>query len=208
MRGVTPLSGRLQFRIAGGPALCEVIRSRGFESFELLAEHVRKLPYGRTTNTEDPLAVLRQGRGTCSAKHQLLAAVAQDCGHSEVQLTVGFYEMSEENTPGVGAVLNAASLESILEAHCYLSIEGERFDFTGLSVAESSPFEALIAEYEVSPRHLQQTKLRLHKEAIAAWAKDRGISQEAAWATREACITALAASASAAHDKALEPRRE
>jgi hypothetical protein len=44
-----------------------------------------------------------------SLSHQLLAAVAQDCGHSEVQLTVGIYEMSEENTPGVGTVLNANS---------------------------------------------------------------------------------------------------
>jgi hypothetical protein len=133
------LSSRLQFRISGGSALCEHVRSLGFESFERFAEHVRKLPYGRTANTEEPLAVLRQGCGTCSAKHQLLAIIAQDCGHSEVQLTVGIYEMSEEHTPGVGAVLNAASLASIPEAHCYLSIESERFDFTGLSAGRASP---------------------------------------------------------------------
>jgi hypothetical protein len=108
----TSLSSRLQFRITGGSALCEDVRSRGFETFEHLVEHVRTLPYGRAAYAEDPLAVLRQGRGTCSAKHQLLAAVAQDCGHSEVQLTVGIYEMSEDNTPGVGTVLNAASLNS------------------------------------------------------------------------------------------------
>ena len=189
----TRLSGRLQFRISGGSALCEYVRSLGFDSFEHLAEHVRKLPYGRTSNAQDPLTVLRQGRGTCSAKHQLLAAVAQDCGHSEVQLTVGIYEMSEDNTPGVGKVLNAASVSSIPEAHCYLSIEGERFDFTGLPVGNSSPFEVLIAEYDVSPPHLQHIKIGLHKDAIAAWAKDHGISKEAAWATREACIAALAA---------------
>jgi hypothetical protein len=189
----TRLSGRLRFRISGRSALCEDVRSLGFEAFDQLAEHVRKLPYGRTSNAEDPLAVLRQGRGTCSTKHQLLAAVAQDCDHSEVQLTVGIYEMSEENTPGVGAVLNKVSLTSIPEAHCYLSIEGERFDFTGLPVGNSSPLEVLIAEYDVSPRHLQQMKMGLHKDAIAAWAKDHGISKEAAWATREACISALSA---------------
>jgi hypothetical protein len=189
----TRLSGRLQFRISGRSVLCDAVRSRGFESFDRLAEHVRDLPYGRTANTEDPLAVLLQGRGTCSAKHQLLAAIAQDCGHSEVQLTVGIYAMSEENTPGVGTVLNAASLTSIPEAHCYLSIEGERFDFTGLPVGNSSPFEVLIAEYDVSPPHLQHIKVGLHKDAIAAWSKDHGISKEAAWATREACISALSA---------------
>jgi hypothetical protein len=205
---MTVLSNRPQFRISGGSALCEDVRSRGFKSFKRLAEHVRKLPYGRAANTEDPLAVLRQGRGTCSAKHQLLAAVAQDCGHSEVQLTVGIYEMSEDNTPGVGTVLNAASLTSIPEAHCYLSIEGERFDFTGLSSGTSSPFAALLAEYTVSPRELSQVKVELHKRAIAAWASDRGISKEAAWAAREACIAKLADDASGAHAKVSKPRRE
>jgi hypothetical protein len=190
------LSNLLQFRISGSSALCDDVRSRGFESFEHLAEHVRELRYGRTSDAQDPLAVLRQGRGTCSAKHQLLAAVAQDCGHPEVHLTVGIYEMSEENTPGVGTVLNAASLTSIPEAHCYLSIEGERFDFTGLSAGRSSPFAALVAEYTVSPTNLSQIKVELHREAIAAWARDRGISKEAAWAAREACIAALAAKSS------------
>ena len=190
---MSELSGRLQFRISGASALCEEVRSRGFESFEHLAEYVCKLPYRRTSNAQDPLAVLRQECGTCSAKHQLLAAVAQDCGHTEVQLRVGIYEMSEDNTPGVGAVLNEASLTSIPEAHCYLSIEGERFDFTGLCAGHSSPFAALLADYVVFPANLPQIKVELHKEAIAAWARDRGISKEAAWATREACIAALAA---------------
>jgi hypothetical protein len=190
---ITRLSGRLQFRIAGGSALCEDVRSLGFDSFEDLAEHVRKLPYGRIANTEDPLAVLRQGCGTCSAKHQLLATIAQDSGHSEVQLTVGIYEMSEDNTPGVGTVLKAASLTSIPEAHCYLSIEGERVDYTGLSAGSSSPFAALLAEHTVSPSNLPRIKVELHKRAIGAWARNRGISKEAAWATREACVAALAA---------------
>jgi hypothetical protein len=144
------VSGRLQFRISGESALCGYVRCRGFDSFVHLAEHVRSLPYGRPANAEDPLAVLREGRGTCSAKHRFLATVAQDCGHSEVRLAVGIYEMSEENTPGVGNVLGPASLTSIPEAHCYLSIAGDRYDFTDLSAGSSSPFAALLAEYTVS----------------------------------------------------------
>ena len=187
------MSGPLQFLISGGSALCEEVRSRGFESFEQLAEHVRKLPYKRTSNPQDPSAVLREGCGTCSAKHRLLASIAQDCDHTEVQLKVGIFEMSEDNTPGVAAVLNEAALTSIPEAHCYLSIDGERFDFTGLPVGHSSPFAALLAEHVVSPTNLAQIKMELHKAAIAGWASERGISKEAAWATREACIAVLAA---------------
>jgi hypothetical protein len=44
----------------------------------------------------------------------------------------------------------------------------------------------------LSPTNLPQIKIELHKRAIAAWAGERGISHEAAWATREACIAALA----------------
>jgi len=99
--------------------------------------------------------------------------------------------MPDDYTP-VGAVLNEASLKSIPEAHCYLSIAGERHDFTGLSAGSSSPFAALIAEYTVSPLELPEFKAELHKEAIAAWASERLISKEAVWATREACIAALA----------------
>jgi hypothetical protein len=193
---MTGLSSALQFLVSGGSALCADVRSRGLESFENLAEHVRALPYGRTADAEHPLAVLRERRGTCSAKHRFLATVAQDSGHAEVQLTVGIYEMSEENTPGIGTVLNAASLKSIPEAHCYVSIRGERFDFTGLSAGSTSPFAALVAEYTASPINLPQVKVELHKRAIAAWASDHGISKEAAWATREACIAALAAKSS------------
>ena len=187
---------RLQFRISGESALCKDVRGRGFECFAHLAEHVRSLPYGRTANADDPLAVLQEGRGTCSAKHRFLAYVAQDCGHSEVRLTIGIYEMSEENTPGVGRVLSTASLTSIPEAHCYLSIEGNRYDFTGLSAGSASPFAALLAKYTVSPMNLPQIKVEIHKRAIAAWARRRGISDGAAWATREACIAALATKSS------------
>lgn len=95
---------------------------------------------------------------------------------------------------GVGAVLKEASLGSMPEAHCYLSIEGERFDFTGLRAGDSSPFAALLAEY-TSPTILPQIKVELHKKAIGAWARDRGISEELAWSIREACIAALAANA-------------
>jgi hypothetical protein len=80
---------------------------------------------------------------------------------------------------------------TIPEAHCYLAVDGERFDYSGLSAGRSSPFAALLDEYVVSPMNLPQVKVQLHKEALAAWASDRGIPEETAWATREACIAAL-----------------
>lgn len=183
----------LQFQISGQSELSHDVRVRGFTSFRQLAEYVRALPYGRITESEDPCAVLHEKRGTCSSKHQLLAAVAQASGHAEIQLTVGIYAMCEENTPGVAATLNTAGVTSIPEAHCYLSVEGERLDFTGLAAGNSSPFAALISESVVCPFRLREIKAELHAQALTEWASVRGTTAEWAWSVREACIAALAA---------------
>jgi hypothetical protein len=173
-----------------GP-LSRAAMRKGFATFEELAGFVRDLPYGRVSNALDCLAVLAEGRGTCSAKHRLLAAVAQECGHPDVQLTIGIYEMCEANTPGVGKVLRDASLSSIPEAHCYLTVDGERFDYTGLASGVASPFASLIEEHFVDPADLPRLKEQYHRKALAAWAAKAGQAESSAWQTREACIAAL-----------------
>lgn len=172
-----------------GPA-GEFVRS--LTTFDSLAAHVRSLPYSRVTDLANPYACLIEGRGTCSSKHRLLAEVAQRCGHDEVLLAVGIYEMSEQNTPGVGQVLGAAGVDAIPEAHCYLLVHGHRFDFTGLPQGSQSPFDALLEEHVVAPASLPATKEALHRHALAGWARRAGMSTDAAWKLREACIAALA----------------
>lgn len=186
------MSAELNFLITGeGPVAAEV-RRRGIDRYLVFAEYVRRLPYGRPASTSDVIAVLHEQRGTCSYKHRLLAALAHECGHPEVELVIGLYSMSEQNTPGIGAVLDPAGLDTIPEAHCYLRVLGQRYDFTGLSSGASSPFDALLSEHVVVPEDLLVMKNVLHQETIGKWAELRGISFAEAWALREACIEALA----------------
>jgi hypothetical protein len=102
------------------------------------------------------------------------------------------YEMSEEYTPGVGALLEAASLSSIPEAHCYLTVDGERIELTGLVAGKSSPFDCLLSEHWVSPQALLKATASLHMDAMAIWAGPRSISTGHARAIREDCIAAVA----------------
>jgi hypothetical protein len=183
----------LAFTIRGSSSLCEAVLAGGFTTFEQLALQVRSLRYQRTSSPDRPMAVLDEGRGTCSSKHQFLAAVAHETGHLEVGLTVGIYEMSEQNTPGVGVALASASLQSVPEAHCYLTINGKRFDFTGLPSGPVSPFDVLLSEHRVLPCDLAEAKPRLHRAAITTWAAAAGLSEESVWIIREACIAALVA---------------
>lgn len=181
----------LDFEISGAGAVLKEVQQHGFNSFLKFAEFIRQLPYGRPTYANDILVPVKEGRGTCSSKHRLLAVVAHECGCPEIKLIVGLYEMSDQNTPGVGAVLAQKELDSVPEAHCYLQLDNQRYDFTGLDSGISSPFETLLQESIVSPKHLYEVKLALHQKAMRAWAESHALSFEDAWEVREACIRAL-----------------
>jgi hypothetical protein len=181
----------LAFAISPATVLGAQVCALGFSRFDTLAAHVRALPSGHAARPGDPLAVLRDARGTNSSKHHLLATVAQTCGHPEVVLTVGIYAMSELNTPGIGSILEAASVSSIPELHCYLTVDNQRLDFTGLLRGSVSPLRSLTAEFFLIPDRLAERKSPLHQQALAQWATQQGMSFEAAWAVRQACLAVM-----------------
>jgi len=168
------------------------VRALGYGRFAQVAEAVRALPYRRVRDTEKLLAVLDERKGTCSSKHRFLAALAHECGYTDVKLMLGLYEMSEKNTPGVGGALEAAGIDAIPEAHCYLTYQGRRFDFTGLAPGHTSPFDTLIEERTVSPSEVTSVKAAFHIDALAKWARSRHVDLEHAWKIREECIRLLA----------------
>ena len=179
------------FEIIAHSPISQGICDAGIFTFAQLTQRVAAIPYGRTSS-ESPLAVLIQNRGTCTSKHRLLAEVAQEFHQFTITLTVGIYDMHEENTPGVGAILDAAGVASIPEAHCYLKVDGSRFDFTGLRPGATSPFQSLLSETTVSPKDLVQHKKGLHASCLLNWADQHRLSLDDAWTIREACISALA----------------
>jgi hypothetical protein len=178
------------FDLSDGP-LSRLARAMGWRTFGEAAQAIRAFPYGRVRHPDDVAAVLKERIGTCSSKHRFLAALAHECGRTEVKLMLGLYEMSEENTPGATAALG--ELTAIPEAHCYLAVGGERFDFTGLPAGAASPFDSLIEERAVSPAELRSTKLAYHRRALDAWARAQGLAPDDAWRIRERCIALLSA---------------
>ncbi|MEJ0005894.1 MAG: hypothetical protein WDM77_05770 [Steroidobacteraceae bacterium] len=191
------VQGVLDFPIGLTGVHCLEARLIGHSNFNGFALYLQSLRYGRPTRPEDPRSMLAELCGTCSSKHRLLASVAHESNHPEVRLTIGIYLMSDRNTPGVGPVLRSSGLESIPEAHCFLTVAQRRFDFTGLPPGSSSPLDDLIEEHFVAPAELPQKKPYIHLRAIAQWSERQGMSADAAWSIREECIKALAAPAGA-----------
>lgn len=164
--------------------------ARGIETFGDALALIASLPYGRNADRADPELVLIEGRGTCSTKHALLALLAAEL-ELDVQLTLGIYEMSGQNTPGVERVLAAAGLDSVPEAHCYLRAGRERIDVTRNVSPERSPFDDLLHEETIAPSQIGDYKLRVHREFVRKWAKVRGLNAALLWNIREDCIRTL-----------------
>jgi len=181
-----------------GPDSAALVRA-GCSSYRAAAGYLHELPYGRNSDRSDYRLVLTELRGTCSTKHALLAAVAREQA-LPVSLTLGIYDMSEANTPGTGVVLAAHGLESIPEAHCYLTHRGERVDISRAGVAPPSAIAHLVQEWPIEPAQIGGHKLCLHRAYLARWLADRpglGITLEELWRIREDCIAALGAAAPA-----------
>ena len=165
----------------------------GIRDFQNAARHVWRLPYGRISDRMKVWLVLPERRGTCTTKHALLTELAAEHG-VDVRLTLGIYEMSERNTPGVGAILDPHHLAFIPEAHCYLTYAGRRIDITR-TVAGASPIDTLLHEERITPAQIGDYKITLHRRFLADWlARDPmagGRSLEEIWGIREQCIAAM-----------------
>ncbi|MEZ5058073.1 MAG: hypothetical protein R2879_13645 [Saprospiraceae bacterium] len=156
-------------------------------------QYIHQLPYGRNADRANYMLVLEEEKGTCSTKHALLKAFAMELGEDKVQLFLGVYKMMEENTPGIGKVLDASPLNYIPEAHCYLKVEGKRVDLTSQNADISKVEKGLLEEQEILPDDIGDYKVNYHKNFIRNWLKMEypELTFEEVWQLREACIAAL-----------------
>lgn len=169
--------------------------ARGVANFRAAGRYLQQLPYGRNTDRANFRLVLTEGRGTCSTKHALLAALAAE-QNLLIVLTLGIYEMSEGNTPGVGPVLDKYGLACVPEAHCYLTYEGVRIDITRSGGESTEPIRAFLHEEPITPEQIGDYKVRFHQEFLQQWVTNTALTHPRSfaeiWRIREECIAALA----------------
>ena len=161
--------------------------SFGLRDYHAAAGYVRRLPYGRNSERSAYRLVLQEGRGTCSTKHALLAALAGE-GDCPIELRLGIYEMNELNTPGVGLVLTQYGLDSVPEAHCYLAYRGVRIDLTSVAAGVAGPF---VHEETITPDQIGAYKVEVHKRFVRTRAEKSNLGFGQVWRAREECIRAL-----------------
>lgn len=162
----------------------------GLSDFRLACRHVRDLPYGELDHQNNWINTLSEGKGTSCTKHAFLKILADE-NDIPIDLVLGVYAMTEQNTPGVGVILNKYRMQSIPEAHCYFLYEGQRVDLTRhyFDIDFIEPIKSFIYEEIIQPENAQDYKLAIHKRVIC---ERFGESRfEHIWKIREHCIAAL-----------------
>ena len=179
--------------LARSGELATLFWERSVKDFRGAARYVQRLPYGRNTSRGDVKLVLAEARGTCSSKHALLAALARE-QQIDVVLTLGIFNMSEANTPGVGRVLKKYGVDAIPEAHCYLTSAGHRVDVTSANDDDDRQERTFVHEEVIQPEQVERYKPELHRSFLTRWIAEGGgggRSLESVWKIREECIAAL-----------------
>lgn len=175
-----------------GPRSRRFLR-HGVDSLRSVGAMLNALPYGRNRNRADFDRVLTEGRGTCSTKHALLVAVAEELS-VPLNLIVGFYAMSEANTPGVGAALAEHGFSFVPEAHCYVRFGDTRIDITRSGGPVATEALVIDEEHRILPGDIGSRKVQLHRAYLRAWLERPDAPRrtlEDVWRAREACISAL-----------------
>lgn len=164
----------------------------GIRTFHEVITWVWRLPYSRTSDRSNYLLVPVERKGACSAKHAFLAQVAAE-QLIPLNLCIGVFMMNDENTSGVGPILEENGLDAIPEAHCYLKYEDKIYDFTFYKNALPHPQLNFLYEELITPHQIGEHKTQLHRQWLEQWSQETNqvLTVDELWLVREKCILAL-----------------
>ena len=181
----------LNFHIQPKGIISQICLQQGLLYLEDVMEHLKNLPYGRTSEKRSLGLVLTEGRGTCSAKHALIAQLAHENGLRDLRLALCTYNMSDILHEEVGAVLRHYNLKAIPEARCFLKYHGAIYNLCG----RKHPIQPeIVSEIEIAPLQIGTFKKRYHRNYIESWLQIEKLnkcwSPDQIWSIREECIEA------------------
>lgn len=164
----------------------------GIQDFKTACHYISELEYKRNLNKQDVLCVLNEQAGTCSTKHSILRKLALENSHREIKLILGVFKMDKFYAPKIEQTLSQYNLDYIPEAHNYLKINDEYFDFTKPN-SKYSDFESnLLEEHEIEFDQINDFKIHIHKRYLKNWIKKyQNLTEETIWVIREKCISDL-----------------
>ena len=173
--------------------ISRILQEKGIFSWEEAILFLKKMPYGRNSQRENPVCVLDEGVGTCSTKHGLLKLLAEEQGWENIKLILCIFSMKSENTPKIDNILRMNKLAYIPEAHCYIQYGKEKIDVTHENANFTLIQSEILHEETIEVPQLGEYKIQFHQKYLMQWIENEALdfSFEEIWKIREECIYSL-----------------
>jgi hypothetical protein len=148
-----------------GPVGAE-FRRRGIASFHAACGFVHQLPYGYNSDRDDLFVLFKEGMGSCTTKHAVIATLAEELGLA-VKKKIGIYPMSETIVTGTQAILERHGLPFLPMAHCFLAGNTCRVDLTeGNRNGKNTAIEDFLYTEAVIPNISAKDEYRLYRRVL------------------------------------------
>jgi len=129
-------------------------------------KYVHELPYGYNSTTEDILILFKEGYGSCTTKHAVIASLAEELD-IPIFKTVGIYAMSEDLVTGTHRILEKYHLPYLPMNHCFLVYGSFRVDLTeGNNNGKNRAIEEFLYTEKVLPNISEKDEYLLYKNAL------------------------------------------
>ncbi|KQT17042.1 hypothetical protein ASG31_11830 [Chryseobacterium sp. Leaf404] len=176
-----------------GKIISDLFLERNISDFRDACQYISKLPYKRNSDKNNIQCVFDDLGGTCSTKHATLRKLALENNLSDVKLILGIFKMDAYYTGKIKKTLEKFNLNYIPEAHNYLKIDDEYFDFTKPGSNYSQFKNKILIEKEIEFNEIFDQKIAFHKNFLRNWILKEKIpySLDEIWNIREQCISDL-----------------
>ena len=140
--------------------------SLGVERFVDACRYVHQLPYGYNKDRDDLLTLFKEGYGSCTTKHAVIATLAEELGLPVVK-NIGVYAMTEEIVSGTNDILKEFDLPYIPMVHCFLVYGDFRVDLTeGNQNGKNSAISHFLYTAQVIPNIAGKDEYLMYRNAL------------------------------------------
>ena len=128
--------------------------------------YVHQLPYGYNSDRDDLLILFKEGKGSCTTKHAVIATLAQELDLPIVK-NIGIYGMTEDIVSGTQEILKTYHLPYVPMLHCYLAYGDYRVDLTeGNHNGKNRPIDEFLHTEKVIPNISGKDEYLLYRNAL------------------------------------------
>ena len=152
--------------IRGSGVVSQEFLQRGITGLIDACRYVHQLPYGYNSDRDDLLILFKEGRGSCTTKHAVVATLAEELGLPIVK-NIGIYGMTEDLVTGTNDILDQYNLPYVPMVHCFLVFRDYRVDLTeGNDNGKNRPIDRFLHTETVIPNISAKDEYLLYRKAL------------------------------------------